>query len=187
MDVIELPLAGLKLLVPKVFRDERGFFVESFRADVLASTGVDVVFVQDNHSRSVKGTIRGMHFQSGVGQAKLVRVARGAIFDVAVDVRPDSPTFGHWHGVTIDDDAMAMLYIPVGFAHGFCVLSDDADVLYKCSSTYDAQRETGFALDDADVGIRWPVDLGAAVRSKRDREAPTFRARFSAPPAPHQR
>ena len=176
MDVVDLPLAGLKLIKPRVFKDERGFFLETFRSDVLARAGVDVTFVQDNHSRSVQGTIRGMHFQTTPGQAKLVRAARGAIWDVAVDIRPDSPTFGRWHAERLDDDTMHMLYIPVGFAHGFCVLSDIADVTYKCSSVYDGKTEAGFLLDDKDVGIAWPIDLAAAVRSTRDREAPTFAA-----------
>jgi dTDP-4-dehydrorhamnose 3,5-epimerase len=174
MDVTDLPLAGLKLLTPCVFKDERGFFLESYRSDLMQRAGIDVSFAQDNHSRSVKGTIRGMHFQTSPGQAKLVRVSRGAIWDVAVDIRPDSPTFGQWYGETLDDQAMVMMYIPIGFAHGFCVLSDEADVLYKCSSVYDGKTEAGFLLDDPDVGIRWPVDVRAAVRSARDRDAPSF-------------
>jgi dTDP-4-dehydrorhamnose 3,5-epimerase len=176
MEIVDLPLSGLRLLKPRVFKDERGFFLESFRANALARAGVDVTFAQDNHSRSVKGTIRGMHFQTTPGQAKLVRAARGAIWDVAVDIRPESPTFGKWHAETLDDDSMHMLYVPIGFAHGFCVLSDIADVIYKCSSVYDGKTESGFLLDDGEVGIQWPIDVTKAVRSARDRDAPTFAA-----------
>ena len=172
MKVVDLPLAGLKRIEPKVFRDSRGFFLESYRRDVLAQAGIDVDFVQDNHSRSTLHTVRGLHFQRDPGQAKLVRVATGTIFDVVVDLRPSSPTYKRWYGETIDADALHQLYIPVGFAHGFCVLSDVADVVYKVSSIYDAATESGFAFDDPDVGVRWPIGRDKAVLSGRDLNAP---------------
>ena len=174
MELVDLPLAGLKLVKPKVLRDDRGFFLESFRN----TTFPGVEFVQDNHSRSSRNTIRGLHFQkpgpNGPGQAKLVRVVAGKIFDAVVDMRGDSPTFGKWHGEVLDEHAHHQLFIPVGFAHGFCVLSETADVLYKVSSFYDAATETGFAFDDPDVGVAWPVKRGEALLSKRDVDAKRF-------------
>lgn len=180
MEVIDLPLAGLKLIKPRVFHDDRGFFLESYRKDLLARHGVDVEFVQDNHSRSTKNTVRGLHLQrasaKGPGQAKLIRVVTGKIFDVAVDIRPDSPTRGRWHAEVLDEQNHHQLYVPVGFAHGFCVLSETADVVYKVSSVYDAETETGFVFDDPDVGVAWPVPRGEARLSKRDETAMTFQA-----------
>ena len=175
MENVDLPLAGLKLVKPKVFADDRGFFLESYRKDLLAKAGIDVEFVQDNHSRSADGTVRGLHFQKGKGQAKLVRVVRGKVFDVAVDIRPDSPTFGKWHGEVLDEHTNTSLFIPTGFAHGFCVLSEQgADFLYKVSSYYDGTTETGFAWDDPEVGVAWPVKN--PVLSKRDQSAQSFAA-----------
>lgn len=172
-----LPLAGLIRVAPKVFRDERGFFLESYRADAYRAAGIDATFVQDNHSRSTRGVIRGMHFQTAPGQAKLVRVASGRIWDVAVDLRAGSPTQGQWHAVELDAEAHHQLYVPVGFAHGFCVLSEVADVIYKVSSVYDAATERGFAWDDPEVGIAWPLAAlgGPAVVSARDAAAPRYR------------
>jgi len=179
MDVVDLPLGGLKLIRPKVFRDPRGFFLESFREDLLTAAGVRTDFVQDNHSRSVKNTVRGLHFQRASerspGQAKLVRVATGRIFDVAVDLRRDSPTFGKWHGQVLDDEEHAQFFLPVGFAHGFCVLSEVADVLYKVTSVYDPATETGFAFDDPEVGVTWPVPRSQALLSARDTAAKPLR------------
>lgn len=166
-------LDGLVLIAPAVHRDERGFFLESFRADDLARLGVDCAWVQDNHSRSARGVLRGLHFTIGAGQAKLVRAARGAIVDVAVDLRRGSPTYGEWESHVLDDVDHHALYLPVGFAHGFCVLSDVADVVYKCSDYYDAGRERGIAFDDPDVGVEWP-DLPLVI-SSRDRDAPLLR------------
>ena len=178
MQVTELALKDLKLLTPKVFHDDRGFFVEPWNAPRMRAAGLDVAFVQDNHSRSGRGTIRGMHMQlpSGnvPGQAKLIRCARGRIFDVVVDVRVGSPTFRRWHAVELDDVTHQQLYIPVGFAHGFCVLSDVADVCYKVTSTYDPQTEVGFAYDDKSVGIDWPIEPSARIVSVRDKTAPTL-------------
>ncbi|MDP1847571.1 MAG: dTDP-4-dehydrorhamnose 3,5-epimerase [Solirubrobacteraceae bacterium] len=171
MRLIDTRLDGLVLLEPAVHGDARGFFVESYRANVWAAHGVADTFVQDNHSRSARGVLRGMHFSVGAGQAKLVRCARGRILDVVVDLRRASPTYGQWESAELDDERARQLYIPVGFAHGFCVLSDVADVVYKCSTYYDGAIERGFRYDDPAVGIEWPADLDLLV-SERDRRAP---------------
>jgi dTDP-4-dehydrorhamnose 3,5-epimerase len=163
-------LEGVVLLEPKVHGDERGFMVETFRRDAWAELGVDVEFVQHNHSRSSKGTLRGLHFQTEPGQAKLVRCARGAILDVAVDLRRGSPTFGRWEGHVLDDERHRQLFVPVGFGHGFAVLSDVADVTYLLSSIYDPATEAGLAWDDPDVGVEWGVE--DPLLSERDRSAP---------------
>jgi dTDP-4-dehydrorhamnose 3,5-epimerase len=168
---LDTRLDGLVLLAPVMHRDARGFFMETFRADAWAEAGVDTEFVQDNHSRSRRGTLRGMHFQTSPGQAKLLRCARGAIFDAVVDLRRGSPTFGAWEAHVLDDEAARQLYVPIGFAHGFCVLSEEADVVYRCSSYYDAATEGQLAYDDPDVGIEWPADVEPIV-SERDRTAP---------------
>jgi dTDP-4-dehydrorhamnose 3,5-epimerase len=165
-------LDGTVLLEPVVHGDERGFFIETFRRDLWAEHGVEAEFVQHNHSRSTKGTLRGLHFQTEPGQAKLVRCARGEIFDVAVDLRRDSPTYGQWEGHVLDDKTHRQLFVPVGFAHGFAVLSDVADVAYLCSSTYDPATESGIAWDDPGVGVEWPI--GDPLVSERDRSAPTL-------------
>lgn len=162
---------GLVLLEPQVFGDHRGFFAETFREDAWAEAGVEARFVQDNHSRSRRGTLRGMHFQTSPGQAKLVRCARGAIVDVVVDLRRASPTFGQWEAFELDDETMRQLFVPVGFAHGFCVVSEVADVAYKCTSYYDPATEAGIAYDDPEVGIAWPAGVEPIV-SERDADAP---------------
>lgn len=171
MQRLPTQLSGVVLLEPHVHADPRGFFVETFRADAWREHGVDVDFVQDNHSRSRRGTLRGMHFQLAPGQAKLVRCARGQILDVVVDLRRSSPTFGHWESHHLDDVAMRQLFVPVSLAHGFCVLSGSADVTYKCSSYYDAATERGLAYDDPDLGIEWPAGIELTV-SERDSSAP---------------
>ena len=170
MHVLQTRLDGPLLLEPTVHGDARGFFVESYRANVWAQHGVRDVFVQDNHSRSGRGVLRGMHFSIGEGQAKLVRCARGRILDVFVDLRRASPTFGEWEAHELDDELGRQLYVPVGFAHGFCVLSDVADVTYKCSTYYDGALERGFHYADPEVGIAWPSDLTLLV-SERDTQA----------------
>ncbi len=168
MDRLGTRLDGPVLLAPAVHGDERGFFLETYRRSNLAGLGVEDEFVQDNHSRSRRGIVRGMHFQPGM--AKLVRCARGAIVDVLVDIRRGSPTFGSWEAYELDDAAHRVLYAPVGFGHGFCVVSESADVSYKCSTYYDPATESGFRFDDPEVGIEWPdLDL---VPSARDRAAP---------------
>jgi dTDP-4-dehydrorhamnose 3,5-epimerase len=169
-----LRLDGLIALEPAVHGDERGFFVESYRQRWYEELGLGAQdsFVQDNHSRSARGVVRGMHFQIGSGVAKLVRCARGRIVDVAVDLRAGSPTYGEWEAVELDDEGMRQLFVPVGFAHGFCVLSDVADVLYKQTSYYDPEVERGIAWDDPDVGIEWPLPVEELIVSARDAEAP---------------
>ncbi|MGE5408752.1 MAG: dTDP-4-dehydrorhamnose 3,5-epimerase [Syntrophothermus sp.] len=165
-------LEDVVLLEPAVHGDERGFFVETFSRDAWAAVGVDAEFVQHNQSRSAKGTLRGLHFQTEPGQAKLLRCARGTIFDVAVDLRRNSPTFGDWEGHVLDDQRHRQLFVPVGFAHGFAVLSDVADVAYQVSSYYDPETEAGIAWDDPGVGVEWPVE--EPLLSARDRAAPTL-------------
>ena len=159
----------LVLIEPDVHGDERGFFVEVFRAGWMDELGIDVEFVQQNHSRSVGPVLRGIHRQAG--QAKLVRCARGRIWDVAVDLRPDSPTYRRWEGYELDDRNHRQLYIPDGFGHGFCLLSDEADVVYLLSDYYDPERESGIAWDDPEIGIEWPIS-GDMILSERDRSAP---------------
>jgi dTDP-4-dehydrorhamnose 3,5-epimerase len=170
MRVLPTRLGGPVLLAPTMRGDERGFFMETWRADAWAAAGVPGDFVQDNHSRSRRGTLRGIHFQTRPGQGKLVRCARGAVFDVVVDLRRGSPTFGEWEGFELDDAGGRQLWIPVGFGHGFCVLSDVADFVYKCTAYYDPATESGIRFDDPDVGIAWP-DLELTY-SERDRTAP---------------
>jgi dTDP-4-dehydrorhamnose 3,5-epimerase len=171
MRILPTKLDGPLLIEPDLFSDERGFFAETFRADAWAAAGIDVTFVQDNHSRSQRGTLRGMHFQTHPGQAKLVRCARGAMLDVLVDLRRGSATFGAWESFELDDERMLQLFVPIGFAHGFCVTSEVADVTYKCSSYYDATTEAGIAFDDPDLGIVWPTGCELIV-SERDTTAP---------------
>lgn len=166
----ETRIDGLVLIEPDLHGDERGFLVETFSAAAWRECGVDVQFVQDNHSRSGRGILRGLHFQTEPGQAKLVRCARGRIFDVAVDLRRGSPTYGEWEGHELDDESHRQLFIPIGFAHGFCVLSDFADVNYKVSSYYDPATERAIAWNDRDVGVEWP--LASPQTSERDRNAP---------------
>jgi dTDP-4-dehydrorhamnose 3,5-epimerase len=162
-------LEGPVLLEPSVHGDARGFFLETFRATTLAELGLHDEWVQDNHSRSARGVLRGMHFQPGM--AKLVRCARGAILDVLVDIRSGSASFGRWEGFELDDETHRELYAPDGFAHGFCVVSETADVIYKCSAYYDPAAESGFRFDDPEVGIKWPEGIELQT-SERDREAP---------------
>jgi dTDP-4-dehydrorhamnose 3,5-epimerase len=167
---LDTEIGDLVLVEPDVRGDERGFLIETFRDDVWRGLGVDVDFVQDNHSRSARGILRGLHFQTSPGQAKLVRCLRGRVWDVAVDLRRDSPTYRRWEGHELDDELHRQLFIPVGFAHGFCVLSEIADVAYKQSSYYDPKTESEIAWDDPVVGVEWPV---ADPRlSERDRTAP---------------
>lgn len=163
-------LEGLVLLEAAVHGDSRGFLVETFRDAEWTSHGVAGPFAQHNQSRSALRTLRGIHFQTSPGQGKLVRCSRGAIFDVAVDLRRASPTFGRWEGHRLDDVRHRQLFVPVGFGHGFCVLSDEADVCYQLTSLYDPATEAGVAWDDPDVGIEWPVE--DPLLSERDRQAP---------------
>lgn len=151
MNVIETKLPGVLILEPKVFRDVRGFFVETFRETTLHAAGISETFVQDNHSRSSKGILRGLHYQLDQPQGKLVRVSRGKVFDVAVDVRKGSPTFGQWFGAVLDDESLRMMYVPPGYAHGFVVLSEVADFIYRCTSYYHAESEQCITWNDPDT------------------------------------
>src|ERR671929_434062 len=153
---LETRLDGVGFLQPRLIGDERGFFVETYRRNELAELGIGEEMVQDNHSRSKHGIVRGMHFQIGDGAAKLVRCGRGQIVDVVVDLRRGSPTFGEWEAFELDDENLLQLYCPIGFAHGFCVTSDVADVMYKIDAYYDDAIERGIKYDDPEVGIEWP-------------------------------
>ncbi len=158
LEVEPLGLPGVVKLTPRVFGDARGFFLESFNREVFAAAGLPTDWVQDNHSRSVRGVLRGLHYQLEQPQGKLVRVARGAVFDVAVDVRRSSPTFGQWAGTELSDANHAMLYVPPGFAHGFLVLSETADFCYKCTTLWHQPSDRALRWDDPAIGIAWPLD-----------------------------
>jgi len=171
VEVVTTRLEGPILVQPTIHRDKRGFFLESYRRDALAELGIAEEYVQDNHSRSGKGIVRGMHFQPGM--AKLVRCTSGEVVDVLIDIRKGSPTFGEWEAFTLNDENLHHLYCPDGFAHGFCVTSEVADVVYKCSAYYDPKAESGIAYNDPDVGIEWPdVEL---IPSDRDASAPLLK------------
>lgn len=154
---IQTSIPDVILIQPQVFRDARGFFLETYQADKFAELGIRDTFVQDNHSRSSRHTLRGLHFQFRHAQAKLCRVVRGEVLDVAVDLRRDSPTFGRWVSAVLSDENMRQIYVPVGFAHGFVVLSDEAEFLYKCSDIYDKEGEQGIHWADPDLAIDWQV------------------------------
>ncbi len=170
MRVVTTPLPGVLVVEPRISRDGRGFFVETYQEQRYREIGILDRFVQDNQSRSVAGTLRGLHLQVRKPQAKLVRVIEGSVFDVAVDVRRGSPTFGRWFGVTLSADDFRQCYVPRGFAHGFCVTSEAAQVEYKCSDFYDPGDELGVRWDDPALGIEWPVRT--PVLSDRDRRHP---------------
>jgi len=169
---LETEIEDLVLLEPAAHGDERGFLLESFREDAWAEHGVEGPFVQENHSRSGRGILRGLHFQLRPGQAKLVRCVRGTIWDAAVDLRRDSPTYRRWEGYELSDRNHRQLYVPAGFGHGFCVLSEEADVHYKLSSYYDPETEAGIRWDDPEIGVEWPISEPRL--SDRDRLAPTL-------------
>lgn len=170
MHVESLELPEVRYIRPAVYRDERGFFLEAWNRRRFAEHGLPTDFTQLNHSRSGRGILRGMHLQVSQPQGKLVRVLAGRVFDVAVDARPDSATFGHWCGRVLDAAEPGWLWVPEGFAHGFCVLGDSADFEYLCTSYYDPQDEVGFRWNDPRVGIKWPLE--APTLSAKDREAP---------------
>lgn len=175
MQRLPTKLDGLILIAPAVHGDERGFFHESFRQDRLSGVGLaGVSFPQENHSRSERGVLRGLHFQVGEGIGKLVRCARGTIFDVAVDLRRGSPTYGEWEAFELDDHKLQQLWVPVGFAHGFYTLSDVADVLYKQTGYYDPRLERAIAWDDPEIGVKWPLDAKPQLSAK-DLAAPRLR------------
>jgi dTDP-4-dehydrorhamnose 3,5-epimerase len=174
MRVVETELDGVLLLEPRCFGDERGFFLESYQAPRYRDAGIHDEFVQDNHSRSVKGVLRGLHFTVNRPQAQIVTVIRGKIFDVAVDLRKSSPTFGRWFGIELSDEGpQRQIYMAPGFAHGFCVLSEIADLHYKVSHTYDHADEGGLLWNDPQIGIRWPIK--SPIVSQRDASYPTLR------------
>jgi dTDP-4-dehydrorhamnose 3,5-epimerase len=166
-------LSGPLIIEPTIHRDDRGYFLESWRASDLADASIDVHFVQDNHSRSVRGVVRGLHYQKSPGMPKLVRCSVGRVWDVIVDIRRDSPTFGQWAGVELDGESHRMIFVPIGFAHGFAVLSDFADVQYKCGSTYNPATEGGILWNDPDLAIDWKVT--SPTLSPRDEKLPRFR------------
>ncbi len=170
MKVTPTGLPGVLLVEPRVFQDSRGFFLETYHREKYAVAGIDPVFVQDNHSHSNRGTLRGLHAQRERPQAKLVRAVRGEMFDVAVDIRVGSPAFGRWAGALLSGTNYRQLYIPPGFAHGFCVLSDEVDVEYKCSDLYVPGDEIAIAWNDPEIGIEWPVP--DPILSDKDRAAP---------------
>lgn len=175
MNVIPTAIPEVLILEPKVFGDERGFFYESYNQRVFqATTGLDVHFVQDNHSRSVKGVLRGLHYQLWQPQGKLVRCTLGEVYDVAVDLRKESPSFGKWVGESLSAENKRMMWIPEGFAHGFLVLSEFAEFLYKTTEYYSAENERAILWNDPDLGIAWPV-LGEPLLSAKDRGAPRMR------------
>ena len=174
MRVVATDIPGVLIVEPEVHTDGRGFFVETYHAERYRTHGIDGPFVQDNHSRSVAATLRGLHLQVGRAQGKLIRVIEGEIFDVAVDVRRGSPTFRQWVGVNLTAESFQQIYVPPGFAHGFCVVSADAQVEYKCTDIYDPASEVGIAWNDPDLGISWPV--ANPILSDRDRRHPKLAA-----------
>ncbi|MFC1549118.1 dTDP-4-dehydrorhamnose 3,5-epimerase [Candidatus Omnitrophota bacterium] len=170
----KLEIPDVLLIGPKVFEDERGFFVETYKYTDFAESGLNERFVQDNHSRSIQGgTLRGLHYQGDPkAQAKLIRVVKGSIFDVAVDIRPGSDTYGKWVSATLSADSKEMMYIPKGFAHGFCTLEDDTEIIYKCSEAYSPEHDRGIIWNDPTIGINWPTS--DPVLSERDKNWPSI-------------
>lgn len=176
MEITKTPIAGLLVLTPRVFQDDRGYFLESFNAKNLEEAGITTSFVQDNESKSTRGVIRGLHYQLNPNaQAKLVRVIEGTVFDVAVDLRKDSPTFGQWYGLKLSGENKIQLFIPRGFAHGFSVLSETAVFAYKCDAYYDPKSERGIVYNDPELKIDWKVDEKDARISGKDQANPLFK------------
>lgn len=171
LTVEETKIEGVKIITPKVFPDERGYFMETYQKKDFEEIGIDVEFVQDNQSASKKGVLRGLHFQKEFPQDKLVRVIRGSVFDVCVDLREGSKTFGQWAGVELTEENKKMFFIPKGFAHGFLVLSDYAEFTYKCSDFYHPNDEGGLKFDDPEIGVNWPIEPGLQlVMSEKDQK-----------------
>lgn len=167
---------GLCVITPKCFGDNRGYFMETYRYSDFAENGLDMEFVQDNQSKSSKGVLRGLHYQGNNSQGKLVRVVKGEVFDVAVDLRSESKTFGKWFGVMLSEENKKMFYIPEGFAHGFLVISDEAEFVYKCTNYYDPSSEGGIMWNDADVGIKWPISKDMEINlSDKDKKHQSFK------------
>ena len=175
MNIIKTPIPGLLIIEPQVFRDERGYFIESYNQQKLLEAGIQTVFVQDNESKSVRGTIRGLHYQLDPhSQTKLVRVITGAVFDVAVDLRKGSPTFGQWYGIELTEENKIQFYIPQGFAHGFSVLSETAVFAYKCDRIYNPGAERGICYNDPSLQIDWRISEKEAIVSNKDLKHPLF-------------
>ncbi len=174
---IKTEIDGVIIIEPNVFEDERGFFMETYKSDDFAHNGITNMFVQDNHSRSRKGVLRGLHYQKNYPQAKLVRVIKGEVFDVAVDLRTDSRTYGKWVGVHLSSDNKRQLFIPRGFAHGFLVLSDEAEFIYKCDDVYHPEDESGIKYDDKDINISWPILDQPYILSPKDQAWPSFKGK----------
>ena len=172
-------IEGLCVLTPKVFKDERGYFYESYNKNDLKEIGIDCEFVQDNQSQSSLGVLRGLHFQKEYPQTKLVRVIRGAVYDVAVDLRPNSATFGKYYGVILSDENKKQFFIPKGFAHGFLVLSDIAEFAYKCDDFYHPNDEGGLIWNDPTVAVNWPIISKSFIFSEKDKKWPTFKELYS--------
>jgi dTDP-4-dehydrorhamnose 3,5-epimerase len=166
--IIETAIAGALIIEPKVFGDPRGFFMETWNAATFAEAGLEMKFVQDNHSRSQRGVLRGLHFQNPSPQGKLVRVTRGAVFDVVVDIRKSSPTFGQWLGMELSEENQRMLWVPEGFAHGFLTLEDNTDFVYKCTTLFAPENEHIIAWDDPTIGVDWPLDDITPLISEKD-------------------
>ncbi len=173
MNVIETSLPGVLVIEPKVFADERGFFMETYHAARFRGLGIEAIFVQDNHSRSARGVLRGLHYQEPNAQGKLVRCTRGVLYDVAVDIRVGSPHFGKWVGIDLTEENKRVLWVPAGFAHGFCALTDDADLVYKCTASYDAASDRSILWNDPDLAIEWPI--AEPLLSPKDAAAPRLR------------
>jgi dTDP-4-dehydrorhamnose 3,5-epimerase len=173
MKFIPASLPGVLLIEPALFGDARGFFMETYHQDRFREQGIDLPFVQDNHSRSGRGVLRGLHYQEPNPQGKLVRCTRGALFDVAVDIRVGSPHFGAWFGAELSEENRRMLWVPPGFAHGFCATSEEADLVYKCTQLYDGPSDRGIAWNDPDIGIDWPVS--DPLLSNKDAAAPRLK------------
>ena len=164
-------IEGLYIIEPTVFGDNRGYFMETYNFNEFKEAGLDMVFVQDNQSKSRKGVLRGLHFQKKHPQGKLVRVLKGEVFDVAVDIRKGSKTYGKWFGVTLNEENKKQFYIPCGFAHGFLVLSDEAEFCYKCTDFYHPEDEVGIAFDDPEIGIKWPTEgIEELIFSEKDKK-----------------
>lgn len=173
MKVTATELPNVLVIEPDVFADERGFFLETYHSSRFRDAGLPEMFVQDNHSRSARGVLRGLHYQEPGPQGKLVRCTRGTMWDVAVDIRVGSPTFGRWVGVELTEENKRMLFVPEGFAHGFCALTDDCDVIYKCTALYERENDRGILWNDPDIGIRWPI--AQPLLSKKDAAAPRLK------------
>lgn len=178
-EFIKNEIEGLVVIKPTVFGDDRGFFMETYHKDEFAAAGITREFVQDNHSKSSKGVLRGLHFQTENTQGKLVRVIKGEVYDVAVDCRPQSKTFGKWYGVTLSEENKVQFYVPEGFAHGFLVLSDEAEFVYKCTDIYNPKAEGGIPYNDETIGVQWPeVDCEIKLSEKDKKHTPFTQQTF---------